>query len=248
MLEWKDNVILLSSKPYGETGMIASVLSENNGRYKGFIFGGNSKKKRAIFQKGNLCAAHWKSKTSEQMGSMKIELIKSTAPNIMEKPIQLSALSSACDIFDAILPEREPNLKLYNATIKLFELLKLSDLINYSWVKGYINWELGVLSELGFSLKLNKCAINNDNENLAFVSPKTGRAVSYEIGLPYKNKLFVLPNFLGGNYYQESTYVDVWNGIILTKHFICINFFKYTDLPSSRIRFEKQLEVQLSKV
>ena len=88
MLEWSDNVILLSSKPYGETGIIVSVLSEKNGRYKGFVFGGNSKKKRATFQKGNLCTAHWRSRTSEQLGSLKIELIKSTAPNIMDQPIE----------------------------------------------------------------------------------------------------------------------------------------------------------------
>ena len=248
MLKWSDNVILLSSKPYGETGIIASVLSEKNGRYKGFVFGGNSKKKRATFQKGNLCTAHWKSRTSEQLGSLKIELIKSIAPNFMEQPIQLSALSSVCDIFDLILPEREPNHKLFNATIKLFELLKLSDSINYSWVKGYIKWELGVLSELGFSLKLNKCVVNNDSKNLAFVSPKTGRAVSYDIGLPYKNKLFILPKFLGGNYYQDNMHEDVLNGLIITQFFISMNFFKNSHLPSSRIRLQNQLEDKLSKV
>ena len=248
MLEWTDKVIFLSSKPYGETGIIASVLSENNGRYKGFVFGGNSKKKRATFQKGNLCTAHWKSRTSEQLGSLKIELIKSTAPNIMNQPIQLSAMSSVCDVIDLILPEREPNQKLFNATIKLFELLKLSDSFNYSWVKGYINWEIGVLSELGFSLKLNECAVNNNSKNLAFVSPKTGRAVSYDIGLPYKNKLLILPKFLGGNYHKENVHEDVLNGLIITKFFINMNFFKNSNLPSSRIRLQKQLEDKLSKV
>ena len=248
MPEWSDNVILLSSKPHGETGMLTSVFSKYNGRYKGFVYGGNSQKKRSTFQKGNLCNAHWKARMPEQMGSIKLELLKSIAPNIMNSPIQLSALLSVCEIFEYILPEREPNQKLYDATIKLFDVLHLSDNFNFSWVKGYINWELGLLSELGFSLKLDQCAVNANSTDLAFVSPKTGRAVSYDVGFPYKNKLFVLPNFLGGNYYQENLNVDLLNGLFLTKYFINLNFFKNIRLPASRIRFENQLEKEFLRI
>ena len=248
MPEWNDNVILLSSKPHGETGMLTSVFSRYNGRYKGFVYGGNSQKKRSTFQKGNLCNAHWKARMPEQMGSIKLELLKSIAPNIMNSPIQLSALLSVCEISEYILPEREPNENLYDATIKLFDVLHLSDNFNFSWVKGYINWELGLLSELGFSLKLDQCAVNADSTNLAFVSPKTGRAVSYDVGFPYKNKLFVLPNFLGGNYYKENLNKDLLNGLFLTKYFINLNFFKNIKLPASRIRFENQLEKEFLRI
>ena len=81
MPEWKDMTILLSSKPFGETGMLVSVLSKNNGRYKSFVHGGNSVKKRSIFQKGNICNAEWKARISDQMGSIKLELVSSTATN-----------------------------------------------------------------------------------------------------------------------------------------------------------------------
>ena len=248
MPEWNDNVILLSSKPHGETGMLTSVFSKYNGRYKAFVYGGNSQKKRSTFQQGNLCNAHWKARMPEQMGSIKLELLKSIAPNIMNSPIQLSALLSVCEIFEYILPEREPNERLYDATIKLFDVLHLSDNFNFSWVKGYINWELGLLSELGFSLKLDQCAVNADSTDLAFVSPKTGRAVSYDVGFPYKNKLFVLPNFLGGNYYKENLNEDLLNGLVLTKYFINLNFFKNIKLPASRIRFENQLEKEFLRI
>ena len=248
MPEWNDNVILLSSKPHGETGMLTSVFSKYNGRYKAFVYGGNSPKKRSTFQKGNLCNAYWKARMPEQMGSIKLELLKSIAPNIMNSPIQLSALLSVCEISENILPEREPNQKLYDATIKLFDVLHLSDNSNFTWVKGYINWELGLLSELGFSLKLDQCAVKADSTDLAFVSPKTGRAVSYGVGFPYKNKLFVLPNFLGGNYYQENLNVDLLNGLFLTKYFINLNFFKNIKLPASRIRFENQLEKEFLRI
>ena len=248
MPEWNDSVILLSSKPHGETGMLTSVFSKYNGRYKAFVYGGNSKNKRSTLQKGNLCNAHWKARMPEQMGSIKLELLKSIAPNIMNSPIQLSALLSVCEISEYILPEREPNQNLYDATIKLFDVLHLSDNFNFSWVKGYINWELGLLSELGFSLKLDQCAVNGNTSDLAFVSPKTGRAVSYDVGFPYKNKLFVLPNFLGGNYYEENLNEDLLSGLVLTKYFINLNFFKNIKLPSSRIRFENQLEKEFLRI
>ena len=83
---------------------------------------------------------------------------------------------------------------------------------------------------------------------LAFVSPKTGRAVSYDVGFPYKNKLFVLPNFLGGNYYKENLNEDLLNGLMLTKYFINLNFFKNIKLPSSRLRFENQLEKEFLRI
>lgn len=51
MPEWNDNVILLSSKPHGETGMLTSVFSKYNGRYKAFVYGGNSQKKDRLFRR-----------------------------------------------------------------------------------------------------------------------------------------------------------------------------------------------------
>ena len=155
MPEWKDMTILLSSKPFGETGMLVSVLSKNNGRYKSFVHGGNSVKKRSIFQKGNICNAEWKARISDQMGSIKLELVSSTATNFFNLPIQLTALSAVCEISDYILPEREPNQNIFIATLNLFELLKLSNGLNFDWVKGYVKWEIGLLSELGFSLKIS---------------------------------------------------------------------------------------------
>ncbi len=116
MPEWKDMTILLSSKPFGETGMLVSVLSKNNGRYKSFVHGGNSVKKRSIFQKGNICNAEWKARISDQMGSIKLELVSSTATNFFNYPIQLTALSAVCEISDYILPEREPNQNIFIAT------------------------------------------------------------------------------------------------------------------------------------
>ena len=132
--------------------------------------------------------------------------------------------------------------------MSLFDLLKLSGEKDYDWIKGYVKWEIGVLSELGFSLKLNKCAVNGNKENLSFVSPKTGRAVSLKEGLPYKDKLLILPKFLGGNYNFSCQITDLILGLNLTKYFLNIYFFNNNKIPNSRIRLEKQLEKKILKV
>ena len=115
--------------------------------------------------------------------------------------------------------------------------------------KGYINWEIGLLSELGFSLKLDDCAVTGKKEDLAFVSPKTGRAVSYEVGYPYKNKLINLPRFLGGSMdrNKDNELKDLIQGLQLTKFFLEFNFFKDKPFPNSRLRFTKLLEDKLYK-
>ena len=129
--------------------------------------------------------------------------------------------------------------------MNLFELLKLSNGLNFDWVKGYVKWEIGLLSELGFSLKLQECAVNGKRENLSFVSPKTGRAVSYNEGLPYKDKLLVLPKFLGGINNSTCLISDLILGLNLTKYFLNFNFYNNNSISPSRIRLEKQLQKKI---
>ena len=138
--------------------------------------------------------------------------------------------------------------KYFIATLNLFELLKLSNGLNFDWVKGYVKWEIGLLSELGFSLKLQECAVNGKRENLSFVSPKTGRAVSYNEGLPYKDKLLVLPKFLGGNNNSTCLISDLILGLNLTKYFLDFNFYNNNSISPSRIRLEKQLQKKLCRL
>ena len=243
MLNWNGEVIFLSSKPYGENGVVASVLSENFGRYNGWVFGGNSSKKKGILQKGNYLSAEWKARLANQMGSLKLELIKSVSANFLHDPLQLSVLNSTCSISDSILPEREPNPIIYQATKDLFKVIMLSSKDDINWLKGYIKWEIGILSQLGFALELDKCAVTGLNEDLAFVSPKTGRAVSYDVGYSIKEKLLVLPTFLGGIKINNKTneYKDIHLGLMLTAYFLKLNFFNLKNIPTSRTWLNKLL-------
>jgi DNA repair protein RecO (recombination protein O) len=61
-----------------------------------------------------------------------------------------------------------------------------------------VRFELLLLDELGVGLDLESCAATGSTENLVYVSPKSGRAVSREAGEPYRDRLLNLPAFLAG--------------------------------------------------
>ena len=133
------------------------------------------------------------------MGNYKIELISSVSGKIFDDKLKLQALSSLCALIEKILPERQKYQEIYNATIAFINLLLLDDNIKMNhWIEGYVKWEIGILSSIGFSLNLNECAVTGTKNNLYFVSPKTGKAVSKEGAGNFASRLLALPNFLGG--------------------------------------------------
>ena len=238
MINWDGDVIFLSCRPYGENGVIASVFSKDFGRYKGWVFGGNSLKRKSCLQQGNYLSAQWKARIPEQMGTIKLELIKSISIEVIEKPIKLGILNSVCAITDLILPEREPNHKIFENTKKLLGLIGEETISDLKCLKNYIHWELNLLSDLGFGLELSKCIVTGSDKELSFVSPKSGKAVCNKVGMPYKNKLLILPRFLGGIIQNgcEDEKNDILNGFNLSGYFLKSCFAEYHSKNTPRPR------------
>ena len=250
MPEWVDKGIVLSVRKYGEKGLIANVLTEEHGRHLGWLSNRSNNNILSHIQPGNIVSVSWKSRLIEQMGNYKIELISSVSGKMFDDKLKLQALSSLCALIEKILPERQKYQEIYNATLAFINLLLLDDNIkmNY-WIEGYVKWEIGILSSIGFSLKLNECAVTGTKDNLHFVSPKTGKAVSKEGAGNFAPRLLALPNFLGGvkpvnlNFYHE-----ILLGLKITTYFfenkllISINNDKNNYLPKSRDRFIEMVE------
>ena len=125
------------------------------------------------------------------MWNCRLELIKNNSVNYFDDQNKLNALLTVCSIIDLSLPRNNPYVVIYNKTVDLIE-----DLLSDEWVIKYIYWELFLLSELGYGLDLEKCVVSGKKENLIYISPKSGKAVSEEEGKKYKDKLFKLPKFL----------------------------------------------------
>ncbi|MDX2307307.1 MAG: DNA repair protein RecO [Hyphomicrobium sp.] len=232
-MEWSDEAIVLSVKPHGETAAVVELLTRQHGRHMGLVHGGRSRKSRPVLMSGNHVSATWKARLADQLGHVAIELRRGFAASAMERPGALAALTSMCALMHA-LPERDPHPALYEVTLFVLGFLDDDDV----WPALYVRWELTLLEELGYGLDLAHCAATGTNDNLIYVSPKTGRAVSASAGEPYRDRLLPLPQFLTPGRPEAPTRADVAAGLKLTGYFLESRIFRprEKDIPEPRLR------------
>lgn len=240
MLEWQDSGIILSVRGHGETGGLASILTREHGRAMGYVYGAVSAKNRGVLEMGNQVAVRWQAKSQDQLGSFALELEKSTAAQVMDDPLKLTAMQSACALADKALPEREKHEGVFEGMKAL-----LDSFATELWAPIYIYWEIGLLRELGFGLDLSKCVASGAVDDLLYVSPRSGCAVSAAAGELYKEKLLHLPPFLRGEGGFEDS--DILDGLKLTGHFLLHRVFSqaHAGLPESRLRLEEKYSALL---
>ncbi len=214
-MEWSDEAIILSVKAHGETAAVVELFTRSHGRHSGLVHGGRSRKARPTLQMGNHVDAIWKARLAEHLGHMSVELRRGYAALAMEDPAALAGLTSMCALA-RLLPERDPHPALYEVT--LFVLGFLDDAT--VWPALMVRWELVLLQELGFGLDLKACAATGVNDQLIYVSPKSGRAVSASAGEPYKDRMLALPGFLTSARDRHATREDVAAGLALTGYFL----------------------------
>jgi DNA repair protein RecO (recombination protein O) len=236
-MDWSDQGIVLASRPHGETGLVVSLLTRTHGRHSGFVHGGVSRKARPVWQMGNLVEVNWRARVADQLGNYTGELREPHAARALDNAAELAGLSAACVMVDAALPEREPHPAMFDGFHAFLTVLG-----HPGWEAIYVRLELGLLQELGFGLDLEKCAATGATDDLAFVSPKTGRAVSRAAAGPYKEKLLALPAFLstGGLPADDE---ELRQGLDLTGFFIERHVFwpHNKPLPPARARFMETL-------
>lgn len=244
MERWQDQAIVLAVRPHGENGAIASLLTEGQGRHAGYIRGARSSKMRGTLEVGNVVDANWQARTSDSLGSLQLELSKNPTAHFMQDPLKLAALQSACALCDAALPEREGHAGLFHGLRVLSEALQTE-----IWSAAYVMWEIALLKELGFALDMGRCAGGGSPEDLAYVSPKTGRAVSLKAGAPYKDKLLPLPQFLRSGGDAGGDDADVFTGLQMTGYFLEHWVFAHhtQGVPEARVRFCTRFKESLDK-
>ncbi len=214
-MEWHDSGIVLSLRPHGETSVIATLLTSRYGRHAGLVHGGRGRAMSGTLQVGNAVRAHWRARLPEHLGSFVIESERAVASALFPDPLRLACLASACALCETALAERHPYRALYDATVALGDLLVEG---SSHWEAAYVRWELGLLDILGYGLDIGRCAVTGVGGDLAWVSPRTGRAVSARAGEPWKERLLVLPGFLAGA--PRAGPDDIRAGLKLTGHFL----------------------------
>lgn len=232
-MEWTDEGVVLTVRAHGETAAVAELFTRANGRHMGLVHGGRSRRLRPVLQSGNHVEATWRARIADNLGHFAIELRRGYAAVAMESSARLAALSSMCELLRT-LPERDPHPNLYEIT--LFVLGFLDD--DSVWPALMVRWELALLDELGFGLDLETCAATGVRDDLIYVSPKSGRAVSESAGEPYKDRLLALPPFLVSGRSEQVVDRDIGAGFALSGHFLETRVFQARErpLPEPRLR------------
>lgn len=208
--------IICAVRPHGEHGAIVRALTPADGIQAGFVRGGRSRRLRPILFPGNLVQAEYRARTEDQLAQLSVELAASRAP-LLHEPLPAAAIEWTTALAATALPEGQPYTRLYEALDGLLTAIEASPSAR-SWAPSLVRFELFLLAELGFGLDLSECAATGATGDLAFVSPKSGRAVSAEAAGGYRDRLFPLPPFLLGS--GTADWPGILAGLRITGHFL----------------------------
>ena len=190
-MEWRDEGIILGTRKHGESSAILEVMTRAHGRHLGMVRGGRSRRMQPLLQPGNRVDLIWRARLDEHLGLYQVEGLESHAARLFDSACAVYGLQTLAAHL-RLLPERDPHANLYE-TLNLL-LAHLEDPAAAGEL--IVRFELLVLDELGFGLDLTRCAATNAREDLVYVSPKSGRAVSREAGAPWADRMLALPAFL----------------------------------------------------
>ena len=238
-MEWTSEGVIVSVRKYGENSVIIDTLTPTHGRHLGVVRGGASRKMAATIQPGSQVKLEWRARLEEHLGNFRVEQLESRS-DMFDDRLRLAALSSICSIVTFSFPERMPVAELYNSTLNLMDTLNTGG----DWKPLYALWELQVLEEMGFGLDLTSCAVTNVTQDLIYVSPKSGRAVSRKAAGEWMERLLPLPSFLR-NKFETANNEDILNSFKTTGHFLSswlATSLGERKLPEARNRLISRLE------
>ncbi len=214
-MEFTDDAFVLSARAHGETGAIVELLTARHGRYAAHVAGGASRRIKPFLQAGARATVRYRARVSEQLGSATLEPVGEGPSALFDDALALAGIAAAAAVAAAALPERDPHPGAFLAFEALSAAFEDPDI----WPAVFVRFEAGLLDDLGFGLDLSKCAATGAVDDLIYVSPRTGRAVSRTAGEAYKDRLLALPGFLLSS--QSRLAVgDVGAGLGLTGHFL----------------------------
>ena len=232
--------IVCAVRAHGEHGAIVRALTQKDGLQPGFVRGGKSRRLRPVLVPGNLVQVEYRARTDEQLAQLAVELVHSRAP-LFSEPLAAAGIDWACALTASALPEAQPYPRLYEALDGLLAAIEAAPSAR-GWSAALVRYELLLLGELGFGLDLSECAATGGKDDLAFVSPRSGRAVSRGGAGEYRDRLLPLPAYLieGG----EPGWEDIGDGLRLTGHFLARDLLvdRQSDVLAARERLVERLK------
>jgi DNA repair protein RecO (recombination protein O) len=228
-MEWTDEGIVIGVRRHGEANAVVELMTRSRGRHLGLVRGGAGKRLTPVLQPGNGVQATWRARLDEHLGTYMIEGLTLRAAGLIASPHALFGLTHLAAL-TRLLPERDPHEGLYAALGMVLDRLDDPALAGPL----VLRYELEVLKELGFGLDLSQCAATGATEDLAYISPKSGRAVSRAAGAPWHERLFALPGFLVGA--GEADEAALTQAYRMSGHFLARDVLDPRGLPMPESR------------
>ncbi len=226
-MEWSDEGLVIGVRRHGESSAIVEAMTREHGRHLGIVRGGASRKLLPVLQPGNGVSLHWRARLDEHLGNFTVEPTLFRAARLIENAAALSGLSHLAGLL-RLMPERDPHPGLYEAACVVLDHLAEPAVA----APLVVRFELALLAELGFGLDLGACAATGATQELIYVSPKSGRAVSARAGEPYADRLLKLPRFVKGGFAgEEISPDDLAAGFGLTGFFLAKEVYEPRGLP-----------------
>jgi DNA repair protein RecO (recombination protein O) len=233
-MEWQDEGIVLGVRRHGETSAIAEIMTRARGRHLGLVRGGRSRRMQPVLQPGNGVAVTWRARLDQHLGTYLVEPTELRAARLMETATGVYGVQAMAALL-RLLPERDPHPHLYEALGIILE--NLHDPADAGEL--FVRFEIAMLEDLGFGLDLTRCAATGTRQDLRYVSPKTGRAVSAAAGELYADRMLALPEFLGEGSSCSAEPDTLTQAFRLTGYFLQRHVYepRGVDIPEARAGF-----------
>ncbi len=232
MINWSDEGVIIDFRRHGETSAIIEVFTHSHGRHLGVMKGGGSRAKSPQLQPGCLSKVEYSARLEEHLGRFRLEAVRNFTASLMSDPLKLLSFQSICALIKFAMVERDPHPNLY---VNLQQWLQ-----SENYLAEYARFELELLSEAGFQLDLMRCAVTGRIDNLQFVSPKSGRAISKEAAGEWADRLLPYSTIFAGDDGGNIQSALKTTGHFLTDWLAPMNG-RY-ELPKARERLLKKVD------
>lgn len=237
-MQWTDRAIILGMRRFGESSAVLEVMTAARGRQLGLVRGARSRRLAPALQPGNRVEATWRARLDEQLGLFTIEPVTMRAARLIERPLALFALQ-VLTAHLGLLAERESHPRLHGAVDAALDSFAEQPGPTALEIAGFMaRFELALLDESGFGLDLSRCAVSGRTDELAFVSPRTGRAVSRAAAAGYEQRLLAMPRLLLGWHGANDGRREVEEAFRLTGHFLDRHLYAPRGLVEPAARHE----------
>jgi DNA repair protein RecO (recombination protein O) len=213
-MQWTDEGVVLGTRRLGEGNVILELMTRDHGRHLGLVRGGAGTRLKPVLQPGNSVLATWRARLDDHLGHFTVEALDLRAASFLVSAQAVFGVTHLCALC-RLLPERDAHPEVFADLTAIVS--GLGDLRRTAMQVA--RFELGFLAELGFGLDLSSCAATGVEDDLVYVSPKSGRAVSREAGEAWRDRLLPLPLLLQASV-DDCSVRDLEAAFTLTAYFL----------------------------